>query len=58
MAIIFFLIGCSLLLGLVFLVAFLWSVRSGQYKDVETPALRVLFEEKISQPQNDKLVDK
>lgn len=58
MNIIFFLIGCSLLLGLGFLIAFLWSVRSGQYKDVETPAMRMLFEERASKPQKDKLIDK
>jgi cbb3-type cytochrome oxidase maturation protein len=35
----------ALLLALVFLAAFIWSVRSGQLDDLETPALRILGEE-------------
>ena len=45
MSIIFLLIGISLLVALVFLGAFLWSVRSGQYDDTYTPSVRMLFEE-------------
>ncbi len=44
MSIIFILIGVSLLLALGFLAAFLWSVRSGQYEDDETPSMRILFD--------------
>ncbi|HVZ26945.1 MAG TPA: cbb3-type cytochrome oxidase assembly protein CcoS, partial [Sediminibacterium sp.] len=29
-----------------FLAAFIWSVRNGQYDDETAPALRILFEEK------------
>ena len=35
----------ALLLALFFLGAFIWSVRSGQMDDLETPALRILGEE-------------
>ena len=45
MTIIFLLIGISLLVALVFLGAFLWAVRSGQYDDEYTPSVRMLFEE-------------
>jgi len=45
MNIIFILIGISLTVALVFLGAFLWAVRSGQYDDDYTPSVRVLFEE-------------
>lgn len=45
MTIIFLLIGISLLVALVFLVAFLWAVRSGQYDDEYTPSVRMLFDE-------------
>ena len=45
MTIIFLLIGISLLVALVFLGAFLWSVRSGQYDDTYTPSVRMLFED-------------
>ena len=35
----------ALLLALLFLAAFIWSVRSGQMDDLETPALRIFSEE-------------
>ena len=35
----------ALLLALFFLAAFIWSVRSGQMDDLETPAVRLLGEE-------------
>ncbi|MCX7866699.1 cbb3-type cytochrome oxidase assembly protein CcoS [Limisphaera sp. VF-2] len=45
MSVIFLLIGLSLLVAGGFLAAFVWAVRSGQYEDTGTPALRVLAEE-------------
>lgn len=45
MSVIIILIGCSLLLALLFLGAFFWSMRSGQNDDLVTPGMRVLFED-------------
>jgi len=45
MSVIIVLILASLVVGLVFLCAFIWSVRSGQYEDTLTPSLRVLAED-------------
>lgn len=42
------LIGFSLLVAVGFLIAFLWSVKSGQYSDTYTPSVRMLFEDKKS----------
>jgi len=39
------LIGISILVASGFLVAFLWSVRSGQYDDDYTPSVRMLFDD-------------
>ncbi|MFQ3594543.1 MAG: cbb3-type cytochrome oxidase assembly protein CcoS [Sphingomonadaceae bacterium] len=39
------LIPLALLLGLIGLGAFIWSVRSGQYEDLDGAAERILFEE-------------
>ena len=36
------LIPCALLLGLAGLAAFLWSLNSGQYEDLEGAAWRIL----------------
>ena len=41
----FMLIGFSLMVALLFLGFFIWAVRSGQYEDRYTPAVRVLFDE-------------
>ncbi len=42
MIVLLFLIPVSLVIALVFLVAFVWAVRSGQFEDTQTPALRML----------------
>jgi len=34
----------SLLVASGFLIAFLWAVKSGQYKDIYTPSIRILFD--------------
>ncbi len=38
-----YLIPAALFLGLLGLVAFLWSVRSGQFDDLDGAASRILF---------------
>lgn len=40
------LVGTSLVFALSFLVAFIRSVQQGQYDDLDTPALRVLTDDK------------
>jgi cbb3-type cytochrome oxidase maturation protein len=45
MTIIYFLIGCSVLMALAFLIAFFWAQRSGQNDDLYTPSLRILLDE-------------
>ncbi len=54
MEVIFVLIGFSLLVALIFLGFFIWSVRSGQYEDQYTPSVRVLFPEEIRRGGDDK----
>jgi cbb3-type cytochrome oxidase maturation protein len=44
MSVMVVLLGASLLVGLVFLIAFIWSVKSGQMDDDYTPAHKVLFD--------------
>jgi cbb3-type cytochrome oxidase maturation protein len=38
-------IGLSLFMAIGFLVAFVWSIRSGQQEDLITPAMRILNED-------------
>ena len=49
MAVIVMLIGCSFVVAVGFLAAFLWSVRTGQYDDKYTPSVRILFEDQQEQ---------
>lgn len=45
MNIIFFLIGCSVLIALFFLAAFFWASKNGQHEDTYTPSVRILFDD-------------
>jgi cbb3-type cytochrome oxidase maturation protein len=44
-SVILYLLGASLLLGGGGLAIFLWSLRSGQYDDLEGAANRILFDD-------------
>jgi len=46
-----FLILASLFVGIIFLIAFLWAVRSGQMEDLYTPAVRLIIEEESPSPK-------
>jgi cbb3-type cytochrome oxidase maturation protein len=46
MTIIILLISISLVIALLFLLIFLWNMKSGQYDDMYTPSVRMLFENK------------
>jgi cbb3-type cytochrome oxidase maturation protein len=50
----FILIGISILVAGSFLVAFLWSVKSGQYDDDYTPSIRILFDDTKATPVSKK----
>ncbi|MBK7850477.1 MAG: cbb3-type cytochrome oxidase assembly protein CcoS [Bacteroidetes bacterium] len=52
MSVIFLLILFSLLLAIGFLIAFIWSVRDGQYEDDYTPSVRILFDNDSTQQTN------
>ena len=47
MEVLIYLVPVALLLGLTGLAAFLWSLKNGQYDDVEGAALRVLKDDDI-----------
>ena len=46
MSVLILLIGFSILIAGGFLVAFIWSVKKGQYDDDYTPSVRMLFDDK------------
>lgn len=49
MSVIIILVFASLTIAIGFLIAFIWSVKSGQYDDDYTPSVRMLFEENLNE---------
>ncbi len=53
MRIIYMLLAISVVVALLFFVAFIFSVKKGQYDDVYTPSVRMLFEDEIVKEKTD-----
>lgn len=53
----FFLIPVSLLLGASGLVIFLWTLRNGQYDDLDGAAERILYDDDEPKPEPSTPVD-
>jgi cbb3-type cytochrome oxidase maturation protein len=47
-SVILYLVPIAVGLGLIGLVAFLWSMKAGQYEDLDGAASRVLFDDDIT----------
>jgi len=45
MGILFLLIAVSSVVAIIFLIAFIYSVKSGQFDDTDTPARRMLLDD-------------
>jgi len=45
MEVIYVLLPLSIFLGAIFVIAYCWSARTGQFEDLDTPAVRILPEE-------------
>jgi cbb3-type cytochrome oxidase maturation protein len=46
MIVIVLLISISLAIAIGFLISFLWNIKSGQYDDLSSPSIRMLFDDK------------
>ena len=55
MSALFILLGFSILIALSFLIAFIWSVSSGQYDDDYTPSVRILLDDDYKKEESKKL---
>jgi len=53
MNIVFFMIIVSLFVAIIFFILFLKSVKSGQYDDLYTPSVRMLFEDEFIEEKED-----
>ncbi len=47
MEVIYITIGVSIIIAVIFFVAFIKSVKSGQYDDTYTPSVRMLFDDEL-----------
>lgn len=47
------LIPVSILLGLIFIVGFVWMAKSGQYLDIETPKYKMLLDDKVKEKNDE-----
>ncbi len=47
MSVIYMLLAISILVAIIFFVAFIFSVKNGQYDDSYTPSVRMLFEDEL-----------
>lgn len=47
MSVIYVLLAISITVAVVFFIAFVFSVKSGQYDDTYTPSVRMLFEDEV-----------
>ena len=54
MNILILLIGVSLFAAFIFLVLFIWAVKSGQYEDSYTPSVRILFDDEQTDSEENK----
>ena len=53
MSVIYMLLAISILVALIFFIAFVISVRKGQYDDSYTPSVRMLFDDEVRQKDPD-----
>lgn len=53
MSVILILIIASIVVALIFLGAFFWAVKSGQYDDTYSPSVRMLFEDKKKEKKDE-----
>ena len=54
MSVIYLLLTLSILVAIVFFIAFIVSVKKGQYDDSYTPSVRMLFDDELVIEKNEK----
>ncbi|MEZ4229375.1 MAG: cbb3-type cytochrome oxidase assembly protein CcoS [Polyangiaceae bacterium] len=45
MSVLYLLIPLAILFGIAFVAAFIWATRRGQFDDLDTPPVRILFDD-------------
>jgi len=52
MSVIYILLSISIIVAVIFFIAFIVSVKNGQYDDSYTPSVRMLFEDELVKEEN------
>ena len=52
MSIIYMLLAISVVVAIIFFIAFIISVKKGQYDDMYTPSVRMLFDDELVKPDS------
>lgn len=47
MNILFFMVPSAILVAVIFVSAFIWAAKKGQYDDLETPAHKILLDDEL-----------
>lgn len=58
MGVIYILLSISIVVAIIFFIAFIYAVKSGQYDDSYTPSVRMLFEDELVKEQPKKTIIK
>lgn len=53
MEVVYITIGVSIIVAIFFFIAFIKSVKSGQYDDTYTPSVRMLFDDELVTPKKE-----
>jgi len=52
MGVIYILLTISIIVALIFFIAFVVAVRNGQFDDSYTPSVRILFDDELVKPED------
>jgi cbb3-type cytochrome oxidase maturation protein len=58
MSVIYILLTISIVVAIIFFIAFIYAVKNGQYDDSYTPSVRMLFEDELVKEQPKKPIIK
>ena len=56
MSVIYILLTISIVIAIAFFIVFLIAVQKGQYDDIYTPSVRMLFEDELIKEKSDKSI--
>ena len=51
MSVIYILLSISIIVAIIFFIAFIYAVKKGQYDDSYTPSVRMLFDDELVKEQ-------